>query len=37
MGEIVYDLKFIGLLKSKNDLSGKLKFNPVYMTEVQTL
>lgn len=36
-GQIVYDLRFIGLVKSKNDLSGKQKFNPVYMTEVQTL
>ena len=36
-GQIVTDLEFKGLLKSKNAISGEVRYNPVYFTEVEKL
>ncbi|MDM5154736.1 NUDIX domain-containing protein [Bacillus sp. DX1.1] len=36
-GQIVSDLKFRGLLKVKNIVTGEFKYNPVYFTTIETL
>ena len=36
-GQIVWDMKFLGLLKVQNILSGTYKFNPVYFTTLENL
>lgn len=36
-GQIVSDLEFRGLLKSKNTTNGEIKFNPVYFTIIDKI
>lgn len=36
-GQIVTDFTFKGLLKSKNLTTGAIKYNPVYLAEIQSL
>ncbi len=36
-GQVVEDMKFIGLLKLKNVLNGQYKYNPVYFTSLDRL
>jgi 8-oxo-dGTP diphosphatase len=36
-GQIVSDLEFKGLLKVKNTINGKVKFNPVYFSIIEKL
>jgi 8-oxo-dGTP diphosphatase len=36
-GQIVNDLEFKGLLKSKKSISGEVRYNPVYFTEMEKL
>ena len=36
-GQIVTDFTFKGLLKSKNIATGAIKYNPVYLAEIQSL
>lgn len=36
-GQMVSDLKFIGLLKSKKIINRKIKYNPVYLGEMEEL
>ena len=36
-GQIVSDMEFKGLLKSKDILNGKTKFNPVYYTTIEEI
>jgi len=36
-GQVVSDLEFKGLLKSKNKTSGEIRFNPVYFTSIEKI
>ncbi|WP_083573615.1 NUDIX hydrolase [Rossellomorea aquimaris] len=36
-GQVVSDLQFSGLLKSKNIKTGEVKYNPVYVTALEKL
>lgn len=36
-GQMVTDLKFKGLLKSKKTINGEIKFNPVYFANIEEL
>lgn len=36
-GQIVPDLEFKGLLKSKRAINGEVKYNPVYFAEIEKL
>ncbi|QCR33094.1 NUDIX hydrolase [Lysinibacillus sp. SGAir0095] len=36
-GQVVPDMEFKGLLKSKNTMSGEIKFNPVYFTTTEKI
>ncbi|MBH9964787.1 NUDIX domain-containing protein [[Bacillus] enclensis] len=36
-GQVAEDLEFIGLLKSKNIITGGIKYNPVYFKAVEEL
>ena len=36
-GQKVFDLEFKGLLKSKKLIDNQVKYNPVYLTDVEKL
>ncbi len=36
-GQVISELEYKGLMKSKKIINGEIKFNPVYFTEVEEL